>query len=555
MTRAAPPAGPFVSQEPSGQEPSSPSGPSGQGPSGQGPSGQESPGQSPAGSPREQPGKGPAGAPVAGRPDRDAVQRIILGIMLAMFLSALEQTIVAPALPTIGGSLGDAADLPWVAGAYLLGATTATPLFGKLSDIYGRRAILLTGVSVFIAGSLACALAPTMTALVVSRAVQGIGGGSILPISQAIIADLVTPRERARYQAQLSVIFMTSSVAGPLLGGVLTDHLHWSLIFWINLPLGALALVMSDRALRRLPRSDRPHALDWPGAALMVAAALALMLAMTWGGVRYPWGSPPIAALLASSAVLWGLFAWRITAAAEPFVPVLVLRDPTAAGTVIAGFFAIGTITGLAFFMPLYLELSLRTTAITSGIALIAFMTGITIGSLTAGQALARYRRYKRVPVVGLVIAIAALAVPALDLHPSFATVAVLLMLAGAGIGPMYPVTTVLIQNAVQRHQIGVATGTLNFFRLLGGAIVVAGFGALVLGSAGVGGGSASRTLGHVLSSGLPAPGTPAPDFSAVFSPMFAAACGCLAVALLALLAVEERPLRGPDSGAGKPRE
>ncbi|MBO0751760.1 MAG: MFS transporter, partial [Bradyrhizobiaceae bacterium] len=236
--------------------------------------------------------------------------------MLAMFLSALEQTIVAPALPTIGARLGDADQLSWVAGAYLLAATTATPLFGKLSDIYGRRTILLTGVSIFIAGSVACALASKMATLVGARALQGIGGGSILPISQAIIADLVSPRERARYQAQSAVIFMAASVAGPLVGGVLTDNLHWSLIFWINLPMGALALVMSYRALQRLPRHDRPHTLDWPGATLMVTAALALMLAMTWGGVRYPWASWPIAALIAGSAVLWLAFAWRIATAA-----------------------------------------------------------------------------------------------------------------------------------------------------------------------------------------------------------------------------------------------
>jgi MFS family permease len=489
-------------------------------------------------------------------PDPAAVRAIIAGIMLAMFLSALEQTIVAPALPTIGAHLGGADELSWVAGAYLLGATTATPLFGKLSDIYGRRTILLSGVSIFIAGSVACAMAPKMGALVAARALQGIGGGSILPISQAIIADLVSPRDRARYQAQSAVIFMTASVAGPLIGGVLTDNLHWSLIFWINLPLGALALVMSYRALQRLPRNDRPHAIDWPGAGLMVAAALALMLAMTWGGVRYPWASWPIAGLIAGSAGLWLMFAWRIATAAEPFVPLMVLNDRTVAGTVIAGFFSIGTITGLSFFMPLYLELSLRTTALTSGIALIAFMGGITLGALAAGQALARYRRYKRIPVAGLALAIAALAVLAANLHPSFASVVILLMLAGSGIGPMYPVTTVLIQNAVPRHQIGIATGTLNFFRLLGGAIVVAGFGAIVLGS--VAGGQASagppfQRLSHVLSEALPAPpGSAAADFSAVFAWVFAAACGCLAVALAALLAVEERPLRGPDSTAAK---
>jgi MFS family permease len=478
---------------------------------------------------------GVEGAPLAPA----AVRSIIAGIMLAMFLSALEQTIVAPALPTIGAHLGDAGNLSWVAGAYLLGATAATPLFGKLSDIHGRRGVLLAGVSIFIAGSVACALAPTMGTLIAARAFQGVGGGSILPIAQAVIADMVSPRERARYQAQSAVIFMTASVAGPLIGGVLTDRLHWSLIFWINLPMGALALFMSDRALARLPRHERPHALDWAGAALMVAAALALMLAMTWGGNRYPWISWPIAALIAGSAALWLLFAWRIAAAAEPFVPLMVLSDRSVAGIVVASFFSIGTITGLSFFMPLYLELSLQATALTSGLILIAFMIGITLGAMAASMAMARLRHYKRIPLAGLLLAIAVVVMLAADLRLPFAVVAGLLLLAGAGIGPMYPITTVLIQNAVQPHQTGVVTGTLNFFRLLGGTIVVAGFGAIILAD------DATRALAaHGSASRGASPGGSAPaDFSAVF----VAACACLAASFAALLMVEERPLRGPD--------
>jgi MFS family permease len=474
-----------------------------------------------------------------------AVRSIIAGIMLAMFLSALEQTIVAPALPTIGAHLGDIGNLSWVTAAYLLGATAATPLFGKLSDIHGRRTVLLAGVSIFIAGSVACAVAPTMWALIAARAFQGIGGGSILPISQAIIADMVSPRERARYQAQSAVIFMTASVAGPLIGGVLTDQLHWSLIFWINLPMGALALFMSYRALARLPRNERPHRLDWLGAALMVGAALALMLAMTWGGIRYPWTAWPIAALVAGSAALWLLFAWRIVTAAEPFVPLMVLNDRSVAGVVAASFFSIGAVAGLAFFMPLYLEFSLRATALMSGLALIAFMIGITLGAMAAGTGLARYRHYKRIPLGALLVAIAALATLAANLRLPFAVVAGLLLLAGGGIGPMYPVSTVLIQNAVQPHQTGVATGTLNFFRLLGGTIVVAGFGAIVLGNDPA---SGLAMHGPVLEN---APGENAPaDFPAVF----VAACACLAASFAALLMVEERPLRGPDSGGQKPQ-
>lgn len=474
-----------------------------------------------------------------------AVRSIIAGIMLAMFLSALEQTIIAPALPTIGTRLGDVEDLSWVAGAYLLSATAATALFGKLSDICGRRSILLTGVTLFIVGSVACALAPTMWALIAARALQGIGGGGILPIAQAIIADLVSPRERPRYQTQSAVMFMVASVVGPLLGGFLTDHLHWSLIFWINLPMGALALVMTYRALERLPRNERPHTLDWAGAALMVAAALAVMLAMTWGGVRYPWLSWPIASLIAGSTVLWGLFAWRITAAAEPFIPVMVLSDRTVAGTVIAGFFSIGTIIGLSMFTPLYLELVLRASAFMSGVALIAFTAGATLGAFAAGRALGRHRRYKRIPLCGLFLAIIALAAMAAS-RPSFGTVAGLLLLTGGGIGTMYPVTTVLIQNAVAPHQFGVATGTLNFFRLLGGTIVVAGFGAIVLGNVDAASGIAAlEPTSHGTVRALENATT---EFSAAFAWVFTAACACLAAALVALSIVEEHPLRGPAS-------
>ena len=220
--------------------------------------------------------------------DHATIRAIVAGIMLAMFLSALEQTIVAPALPAIGRSLGGIDDLSWVVTAYLLAATVATPLFGKLSDIYGRRALLLAAIVIFVAGSVACALAPTIWVLILARALQGIGGGGLLPIAQTIIADLLSPRERPVVQGRTSIMFMSASILGPVLGGLLTDHLHWSFIFWINLPLGAVALVMTERALRRLPRNDRPHELDVIGAALMVGAALALMLALAWGGVRYP---------------------------------------------------------------------------------------------------------------------------------------------------------------------------------------------------------------------------------------------------------------------------
>ncbi len=471
--------------------------------------------------------------------DRATVRTIIFGIMLAMFLSALEQTIVAPALPTIGRSLDDVENLSWVVTAYLLSTTLATTLFGKLSDIYGRRALMLVSVSVFVLGSVACALAPTLWALVAARTLQGLGGGGILPLAQTVIADILSPRERPMVQSYSSVMFMSASILGPVLGGFLTDYIHWSMIFWINLPLGAAALLMTNRALKRLPRHERPHRLDILGAALMVAAAVALLLALNWGGSRYAWDSAPILGLVGGSVLLWALFGWRLMTAPEPFIPLTMVREPTVGAIVAAGFFGIGAIIGLSIFMPLYIELVLGQSASASGLALIAFMSGATIGSLAAGRLLARLDHYKRVPIVGLPVGIVMLAIFALwPNRLSITEVAALLVFGGLGLGTMYPTTTMLIQNAVLPHQLGTATGTLNFFRQLGGAVVVAVFGAILLG------GFDLRASGAVVLERLSDAG-PA-SFAAQFRWVFIAAACFLTAAFIAVLCIVERPLRGP---------
>jgi EmrB/QacA subfamily drug resistance transporter len=469
--------------------------------------------------------------------DHATIRAIVAGIMLAMFLSALEQTIVAPALPAIGKSLGGIDDLSWIVTAYLLAATVATPLFGKLSDIYGRRALLLAAIVIFVAGSVACALAPTIWVLILARALQGIGGGGLLPIAQTIIADLLSPRERPVVQGRTSIMFMSASILGPVLGGLLTDHLHWSFIFWINLPLGAVALVMTERALRRLPRNDRPHQLDVIGAALMVGAALALMLALSWGGVRYPWGSLRIVTLIASSGALWVLFALRLLTAREPFIPLAILHGRVTSTITIAAFFSIGTIIGVTIYMPLYCQTVLGVSASLSGLALIAYMGGATLGSLVSTRVIVRMKHYMRVPILGLVVAIAALAALAVDpAGHTLGTVVVLLTVLGFGVGPMYPVSTIVMQNVVKPHQLGTATGTLNFFRTLGGALVVAIFGAIVLG--GIGDGPGVTTLEKITAGHS--------DLAPAFHWVFIAAAMCLAVSLLCMLVIEERPLHGP---------
>ena len=223
-------------------------------------------------------------APAADRPaplSHAEIRRIIVGVMLAMFLAALDQTIVATALPTIGRELDNVADLPWVVTAYLVAATAATPLYGKLSDIHGRRVTMLVGIATFVVGSLACALAPSMIVLIIARAVQGLGGGGLISLAQTAIADVTSPRERGRYQAYFAAVFASSSLAGPIAGGIIAEHLHWSLIFWINLPLGFLAYAMTSRTLRLLPRHERWHRLDVLGAVLITAAIVSLMLALS----------------------------------------------------------------------------------------------------------------------------------------------------------------------------------------------------------------------------------------------------------------------------------
>jgi len=469
--------------------------------------------------------------------DHAAIRTIIAGIMLAMFLSALEQTIVAPALPAIGKSLADLDNLSWVVTAYLLAATAATPLFGKLTDIHGRRTIMLLAIGIFIVGSLVCALAPTIWVLVVGRTLQGIGGGGLIPIAQTIIADLLTPRERPMAQSYTSVVFMSASILGPVLGGLLTDHLHWSFIFWINLPLGAVALVMTSRALRRLPRNDRPHQLDIPGVTLMVAASVALLLALDWGGAHYRWISWQIIALIAGSAVLWTLFAVRLLTAREPFIPLAILRGKVTSALTCAAFFSIGTIMGVTIVTPLYCQMVLGASASVSGLALIAFLGGATLGSLLTGRLIVRLTHYMRVPIVGLIIAIVTLGFLAAEpAGLSLGVFSVLLGILGAAIGPMYPASTILMQNAVKLHQLGTATGALNFFRLLGGAVIVAVFGAIVLGSAGDHTGVVTLeklAAGHA-------------DFAHAFRFVFIAAAIFLAIALVCVLTVEERPLHGP---------
>src|SRR5215831_3157497 len=460
--------------------------------------------------------------------DHAAARRIVGGVLLTMLLAALDQVMVATALPTIAASLGDVDNMSWVVTANLLCATAATPLYGKLSDIHGRRAMMLIAIGVYAAGSLACALAPSMLTLIFGRALQGLGGGGLMPLVQTIIGDVASPRDRPRYQAYTSSTFIVSTVGGPILGGFIAEHLHWSWIFWFNLPLCGLAFLLTHNVLQRLPRHDRRHELD------LVGAAIALLLALTWGGRRYGWASPQILALFVASLTLWTLFAWRVITAKEPFIPLSVLRDGAMRVGTAAAFFAVGVVIAMTIVLPLYGQLALGLSVSESAWTIIALQGAATLTSVVGGRLLVRFVHYKRVPLVGLLLSVAAL-VPLAIAPTGFSPAAALglIALVGLGLGPTFPFTVVVVQNAVALHQLGVATGTMNFFRALGSTFIVTAFGAIVL---------AGTPVVRGVSAGAILAGT---DAAEAFRWVFATAILCLAVALVSVLTLEERPLRG----------
>src|SRR3954464_7792593 len=239
------------------------------------------------------------------------VHTILLSLMLTMFLAALDQTIVATALPTIGRQFHDVTSLSWVITAYLLASTAVAPVFGTLSDIYGRRAMIIAAMSLFIVGSVLCAVAPSMPMLILARGLQGLGGGGIMPVVQTVISDVVSPRERGQYQAYFSSVWMVGGILGPVIGGVFAEHLHWSMIFWINLPLAAAALVLLLPRMKKIPVFHRKRKVDWLGGVLLMASAVVFMLVLTWGGTRFPWLSPTVLAMVGGAVALAVTFVWH----------------------------------------------------------------------------------------------------------------------------------------------------------------------------------------------------------------------------------------------------
>ncbi len=422
----------------------------------------------------------------------------MFGILTAMLLAALDQSIVTPAMPTIGGGLGNAEYLPWIVTSYLLTATAVAPLYGKISDIHGRRGTLYAALGLFLLGSLIAALAPNIFVLIGARAVQGLGGGGLFALSQILIGDLLPPRERGRYAAWISGMWAVAGIAGPLLGGTLAE-VNWSLIFWLNLPLGVIAMLVINRPLKKLAIAGRKHQLDVWGAVLLVIATSAFLLVLNWGGTTYSWTSPQVLGLLALSVLLWIAFGIRLSLAAEPLVSFEVLSNRIALAGCFAMFMVSAVNVGLTVYLPVYAQAYLGLSPAESGYALLGFLLGAVAGATLGGRLTLRVIHAKRITIVGAAVSgLALVAAGAMVAQKSLLALELMLLLIGGGMGMTFPVTTVSVQNAVHQMHLGVATGMLIFLRSLGGALGVAVLGAIALGHGIPLGAEAGGQLFHV---------------------------------------------------------
>jgi EmrB/QacA subfamily drug resistance transporter len=408
-----------------------------------------------------------------------ALTTVFVALMLGMFLAALDQTIVATALPTIVGELGGLDHLSWVVTAYLLASTVSTPLYGKLGDMLGRKPVFLAAIVIFLAGSMLSGLSQSMIQLIAFRAVQGLGAGGLIVGAQAILADIIPPRRRGRYMGLMGAVFAVSSVAGPLLGGFLVDHLSWRWVFYVNMPIGAVALAIVVFRLHLHVPSTR-HRIDYLGAGLLALGIGALILATTWGGNQYAWGSPTIVGLVAAGITTLGLFVWQESRAAEPIVPLSLFRSRTFALSSAMGFTIGMAMFGAIVYLPLFLQLVYGASPTGSGLRMVPLMAGLLAAAVLSGRAITRFGRYKVFPIAGtaiLVVGMYLLSRLTVDTEPWLASV--FMLVVGVGLGLVMQVLVLIVQNDARPQDMGVVTSTATFVRSVGGSFGVAILGAV----------------------------------------------------------------------------
>jgi EmrB/QacA subfamily drug resistance transporter len=404
---------------------------------------------------------------------------VFIALMLGMFLAALDQTIVSTALPTIVGDLGGLNHLSWVVTSYLLASTVSTPIYGKLGDMMGRKPVFLAAILIFLAGSMLAGLSQTMGQLIGFRALQGIGAGGLMVGAQAIIADIVPPRERGRYMGLIGSVFAVASVAGPLLGGFLVDNLSWRWVFYVNLPVGAVAVPIVVRRLH-LHTPHVRHKIDVLGATLLTGAVSSLILLTTWGGNEYAWGSRTIIGLAIVGVGLLAIFIWWERRAEEPILPLPLFRSRVF-GVANAMGFTIGmAMFGAIVFIPLFLQLVYGASPTSSGLRMLPLMAGLLVAAVLSGRIISRIGRYKAFPIAGtavLVVGMYLLSRLGVGTAPWLASV--YMAVVGVGIGLVMQVLVLVVQNDARPQDIGVATSTATFFRSVGGAFGVAIFGTI----------------------------------------------------------------------------
>ena len=411
------------------------------------------------------------------------ILRVITGILLCILLAAIDQTVVVPAVPAIAADLHGFSHLAWIVSAYLLTSTSATPIYGRLSDIYGRRALLLPAIVVFVIASLLCGFAQNLWQLIGARALQGIGGGGLMAMAQAAIADVVAPRERGKYQAYMAGTWGVASVAGPILGGWMTDQLSWRWIFWINLPIGIAAFLLSNRALKLLPVRHLRVRIDYAGAALLTACVAAILLVMSWGGTEFPWTSLQVTGAALAALVLLVALGWREATASDPLLPPRLFASSVFSRGVVIAALTAGAMFGGTFLLPLFFQLLHGADASASGTLIVPFLGSNVVGAYVSGQLARRLGRAKPIVLGGLAMATVGFALLGiLGAHAGHLSSLRDMLVVGFGIGIVMPASLVMVQNAAERRDVGVATGTLLFLRAMGAALGSTLIGALLSG-------------------------------------------------------------------------